>query len=123
MLTSAHPETAQFQENCTWHGPRGLYPALWEDKLRKKESQQEIDKIKQLIGIELPVDDFELLKMKTRGNGQRGVPKQQRRLINTFEEIGYTHGAPYLQNLANRLFTRIELWLKTSVIAVLPCAQ
>ena len=44
------------------HGPRGLYHAFWEDGLKKKESQPETDKIKQLIGIELPEGDFEILK-------------------------------------------------------------
>ena len=41
-------------QRCTWHGPRGLYHALWEDGLRKKDSQPQIDKLKHLIGIELP---------------------------------------------------------------------
>ena len=41
-------------QRCTWHGPRGLYHSLWQDGLKKKDSQPETDKIKQLIGIELP---------------------------------------------------------------------
>ena len=49
-------------QRCTWHGPRGLYHSLWEDGLKKKESQPAIDKIKQLVGIELPEGDYELLK-------------------------------------------------------------
>ena len=49
-------------QRCTWHGPRGLYHSLWQDGLKKKDSQPETDKIKQLIGIELPEGDFELLK-------------------------------------------------------------
>jgi len=46
-------------QRCIWHGPRGLYHALWEDGLKKKESQPETDKIKQLIGIELPEEDYQ----------------------------------------------------------------
>ena len=38
-------------------------------------------------------------------------------LIETFREKGYTHGTAYLENLSERLFTNIELWLKTGVIA------
>ena len=49
-------------QRCTWHGPRGLYHSLWQDGLKKKDSQPETDKIKQLIGIELPDGDFEILK-------------------------------------------------------------
>ncbi len=49
-------------QRCVWHGPRGLYHSLWEDGLKKKESQPQIDKLKHLIGIELPQSDYELLK-------------------------------------------------------------
>jgi len=37
-------------------------------------------------------------------------------LIKTFQEKGYKHGASYLENLSGRLFTNIELWLKTGII-------
>jgi hypothetical protein len=107
-------------QRCTWHAPRGLYHALWEDKLGKKESQPEIDKIKQLIGVELPAEDFELLKDEDKeavSERYQNSKKEIQGLISTFEEKGYTHGASYLDNLANRLFTHIELWLKTGVIA------
>ncbi len=38
-------------------------------------------------------------------------------LIETFRQRGYLHGASYLENLSQRLFTHIEIWLKTGVIA------
>ena len=41
-------------QRCAWHGPRGLYHSLWEDGLKKKDSQPHPDKLKHLIGIELP---------------------------------------------------------------------
>ena len=107
-------------QRCTWHGPRGLYHALWEDGLKKKESRPETDKIKQLIGIELPENDFELLKeedkeqVKIRYESSKTEIKE---LIKTFQEKGYKHGASYLEKLSDRMFTNIELWLETGVIA------
>ena len=107
-------------QRCTWHAPRGLYHALWEDGLKKKESDPETDKIKQLIGIELPEGDFEILKeedkeqVKTKYESSKSEIKE---LIKTFREKGYSHGASYLENLSDRLFTNIELWLKTGIIA------
>jgi len=107
-------------QRCTWHGPRGLYHALWEDGLKKKDSKPETDKIKQLIGIELPEGDFEILKeedkeqVKTKYESSKS---EIRDLIKTFREKGYKHGASYLENLSDRLFTNIELWLKTGIIA------
>ena len=107
-------------QRCTWHGSRGLYHSLWQDGLKKKDSQPETDKIKQLIGIELPEGDFELLKeedkqqVKTKYESSKTEIKE---LIKTFREKGYNRGASYLENLSDRLFTNIELWLKTGVIA------
>jgi len=107
-------------QRCTWHGPRGLYHALWEDGLKKKETQPETDKIKQLIGIELPEGDFEILKeedkeqVKSRYESSKSEIKE---LIKTFQEKGYRHGASYLESLSERLFTNIEFWLKTGIIA------
>jgi hypothetical protein len=107
-------------QRCTWHGPRGLYHALWEDGVKKKESQPETDKIKQLIGIELPEGDFEILKEEDRDQVKAKYETSKseiKELIKTFYERGYRHGASYLEKLSDRLFTNIELWLKTGVIA------
>ena len=107
-------------QRCTWHGPRGLYHSLWQDGLKKKDSQPDIDKIKQLIGIELPEGDFEILKEEDKEpvrEKYESSKKEIKELIKTFFEKGYRHGASYLEKLSDRLFTNIELWLKTGVIA------
>jgi hypothetical protein len=112
-------EVAESQR-CTWHGPRGLYHALWEDGLKKKQSQPETDKIRQLIGIELPEGDFEILKEKDKEQVKSQYERSKsevKELIKTFQEKGYKHGASYLENLSGRIFTNIELWLKTGIIA------
>jgi hypothetical protein len=107
-------------QRCTWHAPRGVYHAFWEDGLKKKDSQPVTDKIKRLIGIELPENDYELLKeedkAEVKSKYERGK-SEIRDLIETFREKGYKHGTAYLENLSERLFTNIELWLKTGVIA------
>ena len=107
-------------QRCTWHGPRGLYHSLWQDGLKKKDSQPETDKIKQLIGIELPEGDFEILKEEDKEPVRakcESSKKEIKELIKIFSEKGYKHGASYLEKLSDRLFTNIELWLKTGVIA------
>ena len=107
-------------QRCSWHGPRGLYHALWEDGLKKKDSQPEIDKMKHLIGIELPKDDYQILKeqdkeeIKTKYHSSKAEIEE---LIQVFRDKGYGHGAAYLENLSERLFTNIEIWLKTGIIA------
>ena len=107
-------------QRCTWHGPRGLYHSLWQDGLKKKDSQPETDKLKQLIGIELPEGDFEILKeedKETVKSKYESSKTEIKELIKTFREKGYKNGASYLENLSDRLFTNIEIWLKTGVIA------
>ena len=112
-------DVAQSQR-CTFHGPRGLYHALWEDGLKKKQSQSGIDQIKELVGIELPEGDFEILKEEDKEGVKSKYERSKKdikELIETFSKKGYQHGASYLEKLADRLFTNIELWLKTGVIA------
>ena len=107
-------------QRCTWHAPRGLYHALWEDGLKKKDSQPAMDQIKHLIGIELPEGEYELLKEEDKEHvkTQYEASKTQiRELIETFRKRGYAHGASYLENLSDRLFSHIEIWLKTGLIA------
>jgi hypothetical protein len=107
-------------QRCAWHGPRGLYHSLWEDGLKKKESQPQIDKLRHLIGIELPSDDYQLLKDKDRQAVEEKYESSKSEiadLIAVFKEHGYQNGAVYLENLSKRIFTNIELWLRTGVIA------
>ena len=107
-------------QRCAWHAPRGLYHALWEDKLKKKDSQEHIDTIKGLIGIELPEGDYELLKEEDKEQVEEKYQSSKAEiveLIQTFRDKGYSHGASYLENLSDRLFTNIDIWLKTGVIA------
>jgi len=83
--------------------PRGLYHALWEDGLRKKDSEPEMNKIKQLIGIELPETDFQLLKPEDKDQIQSRYESSKaeiKQLIDVFVQKGYSHGASYLENLS-----------------------
>lgn len=107
-------------QRCTWHGPRGLYHSLWQDELGKKSSQPHTDRLKQLIGVELPETDYELLDEKDKQQVEEKYKSSKTEilaLIDTLKEKGYRHGVAYLENLSRRIFTNVELWLKTGVIA------
>ena len=112
-------DVAQSQR-CAWHGPRRLYYSLWKDGLKKKDSQPHTNKLQHLIGIELPQTDYELL----RDSDKQSVKEQYQsskdeiiQLVATFRQKGYYQGAAYLENLSRRIFTNIEIWLQTGVIA------
>ncbi|GBE40996.1 hypothetical protein BMS3Bbin09_00884 [bacterium BMS3Bbin09] len=88
--------------------------------MKKKGSQPHTDKIKQLIGVELPEGDFEILKEEDKAQVREKYETSKteiQKLIKVFHAKGYEHGATYLEKLSNRLFTNIELWLDTGVIA------
>ena len=76
--------------------------------------------IKQLIGIELPETDFQLLKPEDIEpiQSQYETSKTEiKQLMDAFKQKGCTHGASYVENLSKHLFTNIEIWFKTGVIA------
>jgi len=64
--------------------------------------------------------DYELLDDKDKEAVEekyRSSKTEIAELIDVFRENGYYKGAKYLENLSDRIFTNIELWLKTGVIA------
>ena len=86
----------------------------------KKASQPHTDKLKHLIGIELPQTDYELLLDKDKHSVEAKYQSSKDeiiQLVNTFRQKGYHKGAAYLENLSRRIFTNVEIWLKTGVIA------
>jgi hypothetical protein len=60
---------------------------------------------------------------RTKKEDKQTVQKQYesrkaeiKELINIFKEKGYHLGVAYLENLTQRLFTHVEIWLRTGVI-------
>jgi len=107
-------------QRCTWHASRGLYHSMWQDGIKKKGSEPHRDKINQLIGVELPEGDYELLKDEDKAQVRyryEASKSEIQEMIKLFYAKGYEHGASYLENLSKRLFTNIEMWLETGVIA------
>ena len=55
--------------------------------------------------------------LKKKQSQYESSKSEIKELIKTFREKGYKHGTAYLENLSDRLFANIELWLKTGIIA------
>jgi hypothetical protein len=112
--------TIATSQRCSWHGSRGLYHALWEDGIKKKESKPATDKVRELIGIELPAGDYELLKEEDKQAVREHYERSKAELedlIKTFQERGYEKGVTYLEGLSRKIFTNIEIWLNTGIIS------
>lgn len=106
-------------QRCIWHAPRGLYHSLWEDGLKKANSEEYQAQLKHLVAIEIPEQDYELIKdedknlIKTQLEESK---KELNNLIETFEQKGYTHATAYLQSLAKNVWSYVDLWLQTGVV-------
>ena len=76
-----------------------------------------ISDLRARVGLET---EYELLKEQDKELVEKRYESSKAEiadLIQTFKDKGYKHGASYLENLAGRMFTNIEIWLKTGVIA------
>lgn len=101
-------------------GNKGLYHAHWEDPVKKKDSRPETDKVKHRINIDLPEGDSEILKEEDEDQAKAKYEASKsgiKGLIETFKEKGYKHSASCLENLSDRLFANIQIWLKKGVVA------
>jgi hypothetical protein len=112
-------EVAESQR-CTWHASRGVHHALWEDGLKKKERNPYVLQVKELVGIELPAGDYELLKDEDKDSIAAQLKESKSSmegLIKIFRERGYENAVVYLENLSRQVFTNVNLWLQTGIIA------
>ena len=80
--------------------------------MSKKEHECGSDRIAEAVEF-MDVD----IVVNVQGDEPFTEVESLRKLINVFKEKGYQHGAAYLENLSQRIFTNIEIWLKTGVIA------
>jgi hypothetical protein len=105
---------------CVWHGPRGLYHALWRHGLGKRDSSEHLAGVKHLIGIQVPEGDLEILAEHDKDQVKSKYESSKREIgefIETFGARGYQNAVSYLQNLTGQPFTNIDLWLQTDLIA------
>lgn len=108
------------QQRCTWHAPRGLYHAMWEDGQRKKEIRPHENTVAKIVAIEIPEGEYDLLSPEAIDavrDRYRNAKKELTDLIEVLQQKNCLHGVEYLQNLAKGLFHHVELWLATGVIA------
>ncbi len=108
------------QQRCTWHAPRGLYHAMWEDGHGKKETRPHEDAVARIVAIEIPEGEYDQLApgaIDAVREKYRNAKKELTDLIEVLHQKNCVHGVEYLQNLAKGLFRQVEMWLATGVIA------
>ena len=107
-------------QRCTWHAPRGLYHAMWEDGYGKKMSQPHQKQLAKLVAVEIPEDDYDLLAPEAVEEVREKYTDAKKELSDLIELL-YQKNCPraveYLKNLSKGLYHQVEMWLTTGIIA------
>jgi hypothetical protein len=105
---------------CQWHFVRDSSYSLWQEGVPLDERKEIKKKLKDLIAIEIPREDMELVKSSDKEkllNKIRAAENDILRLQEEFEEKGYMKAAIYLANARKKLFTHLRMWLDTGIVA------
>jgi hypothetical protein len=105
---------------CSWHAPRGLYHAMWEDGKGKKQSRAHEDEIARIVAIELPEGEYDQLDreaIEAVREAYKTAKKDMADLIEVLHREECPHAVEYLKNLVKGMFRQVEMWLATGIAA------
>ena len=111
---------ARSTQRSQWHFMRDLRVLLWHDGLKKAQADPFQDRLEGIVGVEIPAGEWEAVAPITRAKLKEKVQKARQEfqgMIDEFDRMGYRHGKEYLEGARDRIFTRIDLWLTTGIIA------
>lgn len=111
---------ARATQRSQWHFLRDLSVLLWHDGLKKAQAHPLRDRLQGIVGVEIPAGEWEAVAPITRDRLKTRVAKAREEfqgMIDEFDRMGYRHGKAYLEGARDRIFTRIDLWLATGIIA------
>ncbi len=107
-------------QRCTWHAPRGLYHAMWEDGHSKKDSRPHREQLAKIVAVEIPEGDYDQLSpeaIEVVRQKYRDAKKDMDDLIRILKAKNCPHAVAYLRNLVRGLYHQIDMWLATGIIA------
>ena len=111
---------ARRTQRSTWHFLRDLRVLLWRDGLKKAQTDPIRNRLAGIIGVEIPEGDWEEIPPLTRhalGERVDAAREQFQAMIDEFDRLGYRQGSLYLRGAKDRIFSRVDLWLETGIIA------
>jgi hypothetical protein len=111
---------ARRTQRSHWHLRRDFSVLLWHDGLKKAGARPFGRQLSEILAVEIPEGEWEsILAIEKAGlcDKVREAREKFDEMIEDFEKRGYQHGAEYLRGARERIFTRIDLWLETGIIA------
>ncbi|HEV8492599.1 MAG TPA: hypothetical protein VGR76_10015 [Candidatus Angelobacter sp.] len=118
-LAQSLARIAQGQQRCPWHLVRDLNIALWKDGVSLEQRRAGQQQLSEVVGIELPAGELELVKAEERQALAERVKKaeeQLEELVRTLRLQGYTRAANYVADAQGKLFRYVQFWLETGVV-------
>lgn len=103
-----------FHQRCQWHTERDLYHEMWQDGGNREKSRPFQDRLRKIMAIELPKEDFEKVSdedRKTLSEKTDSAERQMDGLIADVRKGGYAKAAGYLERAKSALFAYVRRWL------------
>jgi len=104
---------------CRWHMPRGVKYALWGDGVGKDAQKDYARKLRGILGVEIPADDWQALGADDLAPLRKELDdsrKAYEKLVEEFGSRGYAKAREYLANAMGKVFTQVETWLDTGLV-------
>jgi hypothetical protein len=111
---------AERTQRSHWHLLRNLRVIMWQDKLKKAQTDGIGRRLAGILAVEIPEGDWEAIGPVTKEALRARVCEARERfqaMIDEFGALGYRKGKLYLEGARDRIFSRIDLWLETGIIA------
>jgi hypothetical protein len=106
-------------QRCQWHFVRESTITGWKADLPKLEREALQNQLKELISIEIPASDVEMVQPQDRAELRECIRESRQalsRLASDFDRRGYARVATYLTRAKKQLFAHLELWLETGIV-------
>lgn len=105
-------------QRCHWHAVRDTYMSMWYDGGRIKDIRPAQNRLKKILAIELPKEDFEQVDKEQVGAIEARMGESERALDALIADIrgrGFVKAAAYLEKARHSMFGYLRRWLALGI--------
>ena len=105
-------------QRCHWHAVRDTYMSMWYDGGRIKDIRPVQNRLKKILAIELPKEDFEQVDKEQVGAIEARMGESERALDALIADIrgrGFVKAAAYLEKARHSMFSYLRRWLALGI--------
>ena len=105
-------------QRCHWHAVRDTYMSMWYDGGRIKDIRPVQNRLRKILAIELPKEDFERVDKEQVGAIEARMGESERALDALIADIrgrGFVKAAAYLEKARHSMFGYLRRWLALGI--------